>query len=205
MKKIILVILFVANMIHVKAQNDFLITTKGEKIPIEGKASLGFGTFSYYKKKKEITYLHRELKYVYYGGRHFLSLPLYGGKALGLQEIVCYNDQYILTSYYSNGYYMLVFDWQLNTIMKHKTVHGGKKEKKMADLEDIKPYFSDCPAVMDKINNNLNNEEKLSIEDLFAVQCGSKDIINLIQDYVDGKIVIIVKEKEKKEKKEKKK
>jgi hypothetical protein len=86
MKKLFFIILFVANLINVKAQNDYLITAKGEKVIIEGKASLGFGTFSYYKKKKEIVYLHKELKYVYYGGRHFLSLPLYGGKALGLQE-----------------------------------------------------------------------------------------------------------------------
>jgi hypothetical protein len=99
---------------------------------------------------------------------------------------------------------MLAFDWELNTVMKHKAVHGGNKDKKIADMEEIKPYFKDCPSIMSKINNNIDNQEKITIDDIYAEKCGSKDITTLIQDYVDGKLLIPIPVKKKDKDKEEK-
>ena len=80
----------------------YLITNAGEKVMIEGSAELGtmYVSFQGGPKNKTITYLHSEIKLLTINNRLFLTLPLFGGKMMRLEEIVCYNDKYILTTYF---------------------------------------------------------------------------------------------------------
>jgi hypothetical protein len=193
MKKLLAVLLFVmASFLSVKGQNDYLITNEGEKVVIAGDASLSTEWITFKgSNDKTVDYKHKNMKFMTVANRLFLTLPLMGGKMVRLQEIVCYNDKYILTSFFQNGSYsVLVFDWDLKMIQPHRFIDKKTKGQKENIEKDIKPYFADCNKALDIMKKNIDamGDSKYAtshegiLANVYAVKCGgTKDINELIK------------------------
>ncbi|HTA63415.1 MAG TPA: hypothetical protein VK835_13205 [Bacteroidia bacterium] len=202
MKKLLAVLLLaMASFLNVKGQGDYLITTEGVKVPIEGNALLSTAHVSFLVNGKREYYKHTDLKFLTINKRLFLSLPLKEGKMMRLQEIVCYNDNAILTSFYQNGgYNLLVFDWDLKTAVPHRLVSNKKSKQKEFLDENYKPLFKDCSKAFDIFYQNIANTETETVmqdghkckvdkvkmlDNVYALKCGgTKDINTLIKTYL---------------------
>ena len=202
MKKLITIALFAAAAFNLKAQNNYLLTKTGEKVTIIGeRLSLDVDYVSFRIENKEkkkgyedVVYKDKKIKMFEFEGRVFMVLP--DKKSNNIQEIVCFNDKYILTSWYVNGtnYHIKVFDWSFNSVSNLKPLNVGVKNQRK-DLEGlVKPYFGDCTNVMDAMVKNINNESSVGayktgdiiIKDINAVKCNNttKTIQDLIKNFM---------------------
>jgi hypothetical protein len=179
----------------------YLITNAGEKVIIEGNAELGtmYVSFQGGPKGKTITYLHTAIKLLTINNRLFLTLPLFGGKMMRLEEIVCYNDKYILTTYFDSGHYIVLFDWDMKIVKPLKLISNGRKKQIKNIEEDIKPYFGDCKEVMDKVNKQVDDKkgqgfagrndssvEEWLMYDINVANCGgTKNINDFVKKVLD--------------------
>ncbi len=181
----------IASVFNLNAQNDYLITEKGEKILIQTPDDVGItpAWVSFKDAKGEyVRYKHPQTKYLTFNGRQFLTLALKGGEKMRLQEIICYNDKYILTAFYSqdNAYNLLVFDWKLSNILPYKKAAANPKIQRELLNEYVKPYFADCnKAMIDEMSNNIEYGKDL-IEGVRTQKCGTKDISQLVQAFLNG-------------------
>ncbi len=204
MKKIAAVILLsVISFLNIKAQKNYLLTNTGEKVIIMGDnlaLDVNYVSFRIENKEKkkgyeDVVYKDKKIKMFEFDGRVFMVLP--DGKSNNIQEIVCFNDKYILASYYINGsdYKIKVFDWSFNTVTKLKPLNAGKKNQRR-DLEVlVKPYFGDCTNVIDMMDKNINNEHsagvystgEIIIKNIYGVKCNntSKTIKDLIKVFME--------------------
>lgn len=201
MKKLIAIILF-AVAFNLKAQNNYLLTKTGEKVTIIGdnlSLDVDYVSFRIENKEKkkgyeDVVYKDKKIKMFEFEGRVFMVLP--DKKSNNIQEIVCFNDKYFLTSWYVNGtdYKIKVFDWSFNSITNLKPLRVTKKYQ-TKDLEElVKPYFGDCPNVIDAMVKNINTEHRVGayttgeiiIKDIYAVKCNNttKTIKDLIKTFL---------------------
>jgi hypothetical protein len=195
----------IISFFNVKAQTSesYLITEKNEKVVIQGDVELGAGYISFNggPKGKTITYTHKEIKFLTSNNRFFLTLPLYGGKMKTLQEIVCYNDKYILTAYFDGHTHdIIVFDWDLKRV-KPLTIIDTRSRKQEKNIEeDIKPFFGDCKNVMDMVYKHVADKQSAGyggrnevskndwlMDGLYAYNCSSnKNINTIIKNVMDA-------------------
>ncbi|HWY13307.1 MAG TPA: hypothetical protein VN026_18400 [Bacteroidia bacterium] len=199
MKKLMTILLFVVTVLSIKAQNSYLLTETGEKVTIMGDLKLDFDNVSFKIENKEkkkgfeyVGYKDKKIKMIEFVGRVFMVLP--DKKNIYLQEIVCFNDKYILTSQFRGGsdYFIKVFDWNFNSICNLKQLFAGKKFQKN-DIEDrIKPYFGDCSNVTDLMAKNIQDQKNQIIEDVYAVKCNSTT--KSIQDLIKAFLALPVKQ-----------
>ncbi len=203
MKKLVAAVAIVSfSFFNVKAQNNYVLTKAGEKVIImDDWLKLDFDYIAVHienKQKKNgfesVVYKDKNLKMFEFGGRVFMVLP--DKKNIYIQEIVCFNDKYILTSEFRGGsqYFVKVFDWNFNSVSNLKPLNVGKKNQRR-DLEVlIKPYFGDCTNVIDMMDKNISNEHSAGVystgeimtENIYAVKCNntSKSINDLVKAFM---------------------
>jgi hypothetical protein len=185
MKKLLAILLFAASTLSVKAQNDYLLTNTGEKVNIMGSLYLDVNYVSFNVENKEkkkgyeiVVYKDKKFKMLQFGDRVFMVLP--DGKQNNIMEIVCFNDKYILASWFVGGttLFIKIFDWDLNSICKLKQLFVGEKYQKK-DIEDrVKPYFGDCKNIIDAMYKNVADGKTHITDDLYAVKCNTNKTVN---------------------------
>jgi hypothetical protein len=185
MKKLLTILLFAATAVSVKAQNNYLLTKTGEKIAIMSDLSLdvnsvGFKIENTAKKNgfEWASYKDKNFKMLQFDGRVFMVLP--DGKKEYIQEIVCFNDKYILTTWFVGGsdLFIKIFDWDLNSICKLKQLFAGEKFQKNDIKDRIKPYFGDCQNIIDAMYKNVEDKKSHITDGIYAVKCNTNKTIN---------------------------
>lgn len=118
------------------------------------------GQFIFYfdKNNKFEKIPHKKIKELNYGHKRFLTLPI-SWSMDRIHEVIAENDKYILTQYYFNGVnYFYVFDKSNMKYLEKKISHSYKANKDSKNFEKyIKPYFSNCPALLKKLKYNIKN------------------------------------------------
>ncbi|HXD92418.1 MAG TPA: hypothetical protein VNX01_04355 [Bacteroidia bacterium] len=186
MKKLLAILLFAASILSVKAQNNYVLTKTGEKIAImEDWLKLDVNYIAVHVEKKEnkkgfesVVYKDKNFKMVEFGGRVFMVLP--DGNKEYIQEIICFNDKYILTTWFVGGsdVFMKIFDWDLNSVCKLKQLFAGEKPQKKDIEARIKPYFGDCKNIIDAMYKNVADGKTHITDDLYAVKCNTNKTVN---------------------------
>ncbi len=195
--KVVALAIALASLYNVglKAQDDYLITKKdGKKIIVGTDAALGPDILYFNdKNSKRQEYRQKHVKFFTYGGRIFIG----PSNSRYLEEIICYSDKFILTSYTESGSggfaYYAVYDWTLKELSTHNRqdfggMWGGGKPKKIEKLRKVlEPYFGDCKSIMDKMIANINSDNLL-FKELFVEKCGTKDISEFLKAFLSGQI-----------------
>ena len=100
----------------------------------------------------------KKIKELSYGRRRFLTLPI-NWTMERIHEVIAENEKYLLTQYYFNGVnFFYVFDKNNMKYVEKKISHSYKAKKDAKSLKKyIKPYFSDCPGLLKKLEYNIEN------------------------------------------------
>ena len=186
------------------SQNNYLLTKTDEKVAITSNLELNdsyvyFRTENKEKKKgyDENVYKDKQMKMLEFDGRVFMVLP--DGRGNYIQEVVCFNDKYILTGWFygGSGLFIKVYDLSFNSVYNFKPLRVGKKYQ-LKDIEEhIKPYFGDCANVTDVMVKTINDDDKTQtlsgrtvkahmLVDIYAVKCNhtSKSINDWIKAFL---------------------
>jgi hypothetical protein len=204
-KQLIVLALLIVSFLNVKAQDggNYLITKEGEKVTILGDASLSTEWISFRDNNgKMLDYKHKNIKFLTINNRIFFTLQLMGGKMMRLEEVVCFNDKYILTSFYQNGdYSILVYNWDFKLVQPHKSLSPYKK-KQEADIEKyVTPYFPTCAKAYEVMAKNIADEEtekiyedghyrkvykiRSMLDNVYAVSCGgTKTLSDMVKAFM---------------------
>jgi hypothetical protein len=180
---------------NLKAQDDYIILKKdGKKIIVGNDAAMGPDILYFHdKNSKRQEYRQKHVKFFTFGGRIFIG----PSNSRYLEEIICYNDKYILTSYTESGNnfaFYAIYDWTLKEMSTHNRqdlggMWGGGKAKKIEKFsKNVEPYFGgDCKSVIDKMTNNINTDNLL-FKEMFVEKCGTKDISEFLKAFLSGQI-----------------
>lgn len=153
----------------------YTITNKDEKINfyknLQEKSKLAYnhviagdisftGEYLYYvDKNNEFQRIaQKKIKELSHDSIRYLTLPI-NWSSKRVHEVIAENNSYLLTQYYFSGfYYFYVFDKSDMKYVENKIPHSYSKRKDQENFKRyIKPYFSDCPQLLDKISYNINN------------------------------------------------
>lgn len=136
--------------------DNYIETLSGEKIVCYGEVKLLSDEVTFDNAEGEhLSFKHKKLKSLHLKDRIFLNLPVSGSKNR-LQEIVAYNNEYVLTVY-------VIRKVDCFTVFNkdYKLVEGliisprGRLGKFRLINEKIRPYFKDCDELIRKMNENL--------------------------------------------------
>lgn len=126
---------------------------------IEGDVSMTGQFIFYFDKNNRFEKIaQKKIKKLNYGHKRFLPLPI-SWTMDRIHEVIAENEKYLLTQYYFNGVnYFYVFDKSNMKYVEKKISHSFKANKDFKNFEKyIKPYFSNCPALLKKIKYNIEN------------------------------------------------
>lgn len=118
------------------------------------------GEFLFYfdKNNRFEKIAQKKLKELNYEPRRYLILPI-NWYMKRIHEVIAENESFLLTQYYFNGhYYFYVFDKKSMKYTERKILHSYKKEIDSKNFKKyIKPYFKNCPDLLNQIKFNLEN------------------------------------------------
>jgi hypothetical protein len=159
----------------------FFVTVKNDTIFMIGNADLDKDELGYHLSKQAILKgkweykKFREIKFMFFGTGFWLTLPAKKGAAFRLMQINAMTNKYLLATDRTNMVY--VYDLEGNPLEKKMWVwddvaYPQWKKSNEKVLLKLKPYFSECEKVWEKLNFNLTYNRYL-IDDLLAVRCGT--------------------------------
>src|SRR6185437_1951916 len=151
MKKFLVITFLFISSYYAKAQDNYIVTEKDEKIAIKGdNIEIDAQSVSFYNGKKFKAYAAVDLKLMVFSNRLWIRLPFKDEGTLRLMEVICFNDEYILTKFTQsqNAFYMFVFTWDKKHAQPRKTLHRNKEKQPINIQEDIKPFFKDCKELL---------------------------------------------------------
>jgi len=134
-----------------------VVTTKGDTINLYGDISMGDGLIYFKNEKgKNDMYAAKKVQYMIANNRIFKTLHVRGG--VDLQEILAYNDKYVLTQYVSGGaYFVYIWTRDFQPVEKELSLYTLHHQSKLIEKK-IKPYFGDCKELIDKMETNIENK-----------------------------------------------
>lgn len=130
-----------------------------------------------------------EIKWLRTGNEVWLRYPIKeNGKTYRLMQVVAMTNKYMLMAYWQDWYYLYIFDYNDNIILEKlkvfdrgKTIGSDKNNKEALDA--LKPYFDNCPELIQKLQKNFD-EEKILISDLSHFECeGAHDLDEIILSF----------------------
>lgn len=162
-------------------QNIFSVkTTEYEDFP-----TLSAETLMYYEKNGNKKYINQKsIKELYTAESKFIKLPIHArGNMPRLHRIIAYNDDYLFTTYKSNGtviYYVFTKNGEFReSIWCVSNKNYGKDDdviKKFMTTFDT--YFSNCPKLKEILNSELTSYPK-SKNGPFIVLFGATENVKL--------------------------
>jgi hypothetical protein len=134
----------------------YIETLTGEKIACYGEVKLTSDEVTFDNAEGvRLSFKQKKLKSLHLKDRIFLNLPVSGSK-YRLQEIVAYNDEYILTVYLSRKVDCFsVFNKEYKLVEGLIVSPRGRLGKFRLINEKIRPYFKDCNELIRRMNENL--------------------------------------------------
>ena len=114
-----------------------------------------------------------EVAEIKFDNKEYLKLPIGSFGAVRLQEVIAYNDDYILTNYYHKAFYFFVFEKEEMEMEEKLQNHSNNKKKDMKLLEKkIEPYFNNCPELIARIEKGIedSNYKREVIDDVIILK-----------------------------------
>lgn len=154
-----------------KATTDnLLILNTGEKIQYSGETTLTAASVSYKDAKgKEHTVAQKDVRFMVAADRVFMNLPI-TKHMYRLQEVIAYNDDYILTYYFSQQNCLYVFDRNGNPVSGRQLINNQKYNQRAYD-KVVKKYFAGCTELLDAMQKNLDKKNMITL-DISMLSCG---------------------------------
>lgn len=169
---------------------------EGEITYITGSVFLTSTTIKYTAttKKGKVTLREQsqaEIKWMQVYGRVFFRLPRKSkGKDFRLMEVLAITKDHMLVQFWYDWYHYFIFDHQGNMIMEETKVYdrgqtiGAEKNNRQV-LDKLKPYFKDCPELINAMQANLDNNNILS-DGITLIQCEKaisvRDILQVLEN-----------------------
>jgi len=203
MKKILLVLfILTTNVIFSQKVVGHLITNKGERINLyENKGNKkkvrGYTVFSgdvnltgeyvryWTKKQKLVKIKQKKVTKLVHGEKRYELLPIIDNKRYRIHEVIAENNEYLLTQYYSSGYYF-IFTFRKPSLEMSEYIYrsGVMKDWDLEIYEEVLlRYFGDCSALLDKAKYNIENYEYIDINEQGSVRTVQNTMFNDITNF----------------------
>lgn len=160
-----------------QSSESYLINEDGVKTYLYGNVSMSAESITFSDASGKNQYeKQKNIKSLVTGNRLFINLPITSIQDR-LQEVIAYNDKYILTAYWHNGQYLYIYDKDYEAV--EKKILLKHKKWKVLSKEKIMPYFGDCPTLMKKINSNANKKYEygdLLFDGITQIKCGNSEL-----------------------------
>lgn len=160
--------------------DNYFIKEDSTKVILGGKEISFDDTYLMYydENNKSRKIMMKKVAYLQADAYRYINLPLYkNGGLRRLHRIVATNDEYILTSYFSNNqYFMYVFD------KNYKMVEGffayymlfsdrNRDAKTEKAMEEIKTYFPHCVKLLNILSTRVKSGDHNILEGIDNLNC----------------------------------
>jgi hypothetical protein len=159
----------------VKSDN-YIVPENGEDtIWVKGEVTMDAQFMTYQDMKgKSQRMAQSKVSYMVVAGRHFKNLPIFSFGWKRLHEVIATNKTSVLTVYFSNGYYLYIWDRQFEPKEKKVDVVVTQHWQNRIMKKYIMKYFPTCTEMIAFMQDNID-KDKLFTEGVEDYQCVSAE------------------------------